>query len=331
MKTKNSNFKAFNYLILLYFSMFALGYSHAHNETKITQKGSQLPHYLIGDYMGSITTRNVLNKETTCTIQKNRNSSYTLRFKHGASPITNVYFSKNDEVYTSTFLYNRKSMAISVDEDGDLTIGSTNNLSSSFLAFNGQIAITDNGNYSFSHYTTLDTGNNSISVNGDSVTLKNGNQSIHTNGNEMVINTPKATLKTRPSNTSINSRNITISSNKNGATIAGNYYDCYSNDITRLPLNAIGIYRGDLSSYNVDTGKGICKIIETGCKTYRLDFSNGIPSIHGVQFSKINNFKEYTSVVVNGEYSSAIEIDLSYKDLTINDESIAVEFDGEKQ
>ncbi|KAA1246824.1 oligoendopeptidase F family protein [Aquimarina sp. RZ0] len=64
---------------------------------------------------------------------------------------------------------------------------------------------------------------------------------------------------------------------------------------------------------------------------YRLDFSNGIPSIYGVQFASVNDFEEYISVVIHGEYSSAIEIDMSFNDLEIDGKVLGVSFEGKKK
>lgn len=214
----------------------------------------------------------------------------------------------------------------------------------------------------------LKTGKNSIDLNGDNVRLKNGNKVITTNKNKTVIKTsnskithnkkPKRRNKDRNSNISLNtgSNSINISINDDSSdhdnefTIVrcndsracaltncthGDadyyYYNCGSHEIAELPKKATGLYRGDLVGYQVDTDKGICKIVRTGCKTYRLDFSNGIPSIHGVQFTRKNNFNEYTSVVIEGAYSSDIEIDMSFKDLKIEGDLLRMEFDGEKQ
>lgn len=215
------------------------------------------------------------------------------------------------------------------------------------------------------------TGNNSIDIDGENVRIKNGNKVITTNSDETTIRTTNTKIKSTNNPKKVSTRSqgnngINLKTGNNSIRVDGNihisngntkvecidcneskpcvlknctnyedydqyFYNCGSDEIAELPKNAIGLYRGDLAGFNVDTNKGICKIVRTGCKTYRLDFSDGIPSVYGVQFTRKNDFNEYTSVIIEGRYSSDIEIDMSFDDLKIEGDLLRMEFDGEKQ
>ena len=212
-------------------------------------------------------------------------------------------------------------------------------------------------------------GNQTINSGGRSTSIKNGKQTIHTN-QDGDIHIQNGNQRVRTKGKRRNSGNVSISTNGNGVNINGNvnigndenhqqhdgvivttcpgwttcninncthsnapshYYDCGSHDIAELPQEAIGFYKGKLNGYNLNTNKGICNIVETGCKTYRLEFSNNIPTIHGVQFGRPDRFKDYTSVVIEGQYSAAIEVDMRFNDLTIDGKIMTIHFDGDKQ
>jgi len=110
-----------------------------------------------------------------------------------------------------------------------------------------------------------------------------------------------------------------------------NYYNCDDNEVVELPRSVLGFYRGRLEAYEINNRKGISRVVRTGCKTYRIEFSDQIPPIHGVQFGRKNNFDEYTSVIVQGQYSAAIEIDTSFDNLDIDGDILTINFKGDKE
>ncbi len=196
--------------------------------------------------------------------------------------------------------------------------------------------------------TRIKNGNQSINTKGNGTRIKNGNQSINTRNNGSVsIKTGGLGIDASNGNVSIRTGNGSIEVNNNedddyedtssvhindNHKYRGNaFYECNSNEVSNLPEQVIGLYMGELKAPGVYTKKGICKIVKTGCKTYRMDFSNGIPSIYGVQFGRENNFKEFTSVIIDGEYATDIEIDMRFDDLTIEKGMFNIAFDGEKQ
>lgn len=254
----------------------------------------------------------------------------------------NIKFAKDDDAYTATVLRKGKTLAITLDEEGDLIIGST---AMGAVAFSGSI---DN----FNTYEDVSTGNNANNIH-----LGTGNAGIHINNGETIIGTEDAGIHasngnirigTAENGIQIKNGNIRLgtgnadvvidseSTNHTGSCIIdhthsyGVFIDCNSSEISQLPNKIVGIYRGKLSSYGIETRKGICTVVATGCKTYRLDFSNGVPSVHDVQLGRKNDFDEYTSVVIEGEYSSAIEIDMSFDDLEIDGEILRISFDGKR-
>lgn len=412
MKTVTLNQLRFKLILTILLSVFITSNTFATN-ANIIQVNSQLPSFLVGTYNGNLMNNNTIITDGSCTIKHNRNSSYTFSFSNGVSPIKNIKFSKDDDTYTSSFIYKGKTFAATVDEDGDLAINAASGYST-ILSFSGEINLRSNNNtrvISNNTNQTINTNNDSVFIrngnqtistnkrdndvklrNGNqtietdrnAVFIKNGNQTINTNhhdndvelhnGNQTIkttehddvfIKNGNQTISTNSNGTRINNGNVSISTNGNGVNINGSisigqhepsadvvvcsgwtncrianchhdnapvhYYDCGAYEIARLPQNAIGFYKGKLNGYRTDTRKGICKIVETGCKTYRLDFSNNLPSIHGVQFGRRNNFDEYTSVVIEGQYSAAIEIDMSFSDLSIDGEIMAIDFNGDKQ
>ncbi|WP_299890095.1 hypothetical protein [uncultured Lacinutrix sp.] len=327
----------------------------------LVQVNSQLPSFLIGTYNGSLMTNNTMKNNGSCTIKRSRNSSYIFTFSNGIQSIRNIKFSKDDDTYTSSFIYKGKTFAVIVDEDGDLVINSTSGYSN-ILSFSGAIDISHNSQNNTSIISS--NGEQSIATDSNSVFVQNGNQTIR-NNNTVELHNETQGIRATNDSVNINNGNVNISTNSTGVSINGSinighhqpnvqveicygwtncsisncshentsqhYYECGSHEISQLPKHAIGFYKGKLNGYRTDTKKGICKIVETGCKTYRLDFSNNLPSIHGVQFGRINNFEEYTSVVIEGQYSAAIEIDMTFKDLSIDGEIMAIDFDGDKQ
>ncbi len=315
----------------------------------------QLPQNLIGTYEGTLTKlsgKTIVNPEGTCTIKKGSRNTYNLHFSNGLTSIRNVRFTQDDEIYTATALYSGKKLGITIDsDDNSLSIGSISG--SKVLAFEGDLI--SSGTYS---NVNLNTQHQSISTKGDNTKIRNGNQTITTKGNSTNIKNGNQRVKTRRNGSiSIKTGDLGIdASNGNVSIVTGNgsihvndgethidnneslhvysgnaFYECESNQIADLPEQVVGIYMGTLEAPGVHTKKGICKIVQTGCKTYRLDFSNGIPSIHGVQFGRMNNFKEFTSVVIEREYATEIEIDMRFDDLNIERGLVNVVFDGEKQ
>ncbi|AXT54744.1 hypothetical protein D1815_02885 [Aquimarina sp. AD1] len=293
------------------------------------QTSTKLPEQLITKYTGVLSANGratMVNTEGTCTIKTKGYRTYAFYFSDGIPSISGIKFIKNDDTYTSTVIYNGKNLAITVDEEGDLIIGST---AANTIAFSGSI---NEGNNTYDDTNTI-TGNNiHLNTAGSEITNNNGNLSLSTGNTGISIANGNVLLET--GNVSIN----TSSNKKSGATSCilehnhsyGVLLNCNSSEISNLPRKTIGIYKGKLETFGTETRKGICTIIETGCKTYRLDFSNDIPSIHDVQFGRKNDFDEYTSVIVEGEYSSAIEIDMTFNDLEIDGEILRVSFDGKR-
>ncbi|SEM10806.1 hypothetical protein SAMN04487910_4121 [Aquimarina amphilecti] len=298
--------------------------------TMSAQTKTKLPERLITEYTGILSTsgkRTKVNIQGTCIIKTKGYRTYAFYFSNGVPSISGIKFIKNDDTYTSTVIYNGKSLAITVDEEGDLVIGST---ATNTIAFSGSSINEDNDIYDD---TDILTGNNiHLNTGGSEITNSNGNLSLSTGNTGVSITNGNVSLET--GNVSINT-----SSNGNSDVTScilehnhsyGMLLNCNSSEISNLPRKTIGIYKGKLEAFATQTRKGICTIIETGCKTYRLDFSNGIPSIHDIQFGRKNDFDEYTSVIVEGEYSSAIEIDMTFNDLEIDGEILRVSFDGKR-
>ncbi|AXT50165.1 hypothetical protein D1818_04710 [Aquimarina sp. BL5] len=310
------------------------------------QASSKLPDYLITKYTGVLTStgsRTKVNVNGSCTIKTRGYRTYAFYFSDGIAPITSVKFMKNDDTYTSTIIYKGKTFAVSLDEEGDLSIGAT---SIGALAFSGSIENgdfddTDHDGTDYSEDVTIETGNTGIFINGDQTSIVTGNAGIQTSNGTISIGSGDNGILIENGNVSLGTGNVGIAINSNDDTHNGsciidhnhNYgslIDCGSSEISTLPKNVVGIYKGKLKTYGTETRKGICTIVKTGCKTYRLDFSNGIPSIYDVQFGRKNDFDEYASVIVEGEYSSAIEVDIAFDDLEIDGEIMRVSFDGKR-
>jgi len=314
--------------LLIFISTFLLGFQIT---SASAQASTKLPDYLITKYTGVLTSTNSrikVNTNGSCTIKTKGYRTYAFYFSDGISPITSIKFIKSGDTYTSSIIYKGKTLAVSLDDEGDLSIGAT---SIGTLAFSGSLEndLSDNSHYS--ENTTIETGNTGISINGDHTNIGAANTGIHTSNGNISIGSENNGIQIENGNISLGTGNtgITINSNSDNHNY-GNLIDCSSKEISTLPKNIIGVYRGKLKTYDIETRKGICTIIETGCKTYRLDFSNDIPSIHDVQFGRKNDFDEYTSVIIEGEYSSAIEVDMTFDDLEIDGEILRVSFDGKK-
>ncbi|WP_075344363.1 hypothetical protein [Tenacibaculum agarivorans] len=348
-------------IILAFYHLHSFGTNQNYIVNQTTTH-NQLPKKLIGTYEGTLTKltgRRVINPEGTCTLRKTGSNSYSLSFSNGVGTIRNVKFNQDDDVFTATTVFKGKKLGISLDLDGSLSVGNTT--ASSFIAFEGDLITTNYGSFEDNDDTSsnqniftngsstqIQNGNQSINTRGNSTQIKNGNQSINTQKNDHVnirtgglgIDASNGNVSIRTGNGSINIESgteeeyseHTSTTINNGRRYRGNaFYECASNEVSTLPDQVIGIYTGELKAPGVYTKKGICKIVRTGCKVYRLDFSNGVPSIYGVQFGKMNNFKEFTSVVIDGEYASDIEIDMRFDDLTIEKGFCPISFDGEKQ
>ncbi len=335
----------------------------------------RLPKKLIGTYEGTLTKlsgRTIINPEGTCIIKKTSTNSYSLKFSNGIGAIKNVKFKQDDDVFTASTFYKGKKLAISLDLDGSLSVGSLSGTKT--LAFEGDLIESNNNNDG-----NINTHNQSIRTNDNGTIIRNGNQTINTSSSNTRIKNGHQNINTTKNNTRIKNGNQSINTKKNGSVsirtgglgidtsngnvsirtgngsievnnnendyednssvqINGNhryrgnaFYECNSNEISNLPEQVVGIYMGELKAPGVYTKKGICKIVKTGCKIYRMDFSNGIPSIYGVQFGRQNNFKEFTSVIMDGDYATDIEIDMRFDDLTIEKGMFNIAFDGEKQ
>jgi len=316
------------------------------------QSNATLPEQLITTYTGVLTStanRTKVNTRGTCTIKARGYRTYIFNFSDNIPSISGVKFLKNDDTYTATANYNGKTLAITVDEEGDLVIGSTGTRT---IAFSGSIENDRRRRRNHSQNTTVtNRGNNDIHLSTRSTgiytdedqthigtkdagihTNNNGNVSIGTGDSGIRIQNGTIALGTGDTGVSVNSTNNsrTQGRSRNNTRNYGSLIACNSSEISALPKKILGIYKGKLVTRRTDTKKGICTIVKTACKTYRLDFSNGIHSIHNVQFGRKNNFDEYTSVIINGEYSSAIEIDMTFNDLEIDGEILSVSFDGKK-
>ena len=327
-------------------------------QTTWAQSSAQLPDYLITTYTGVLTSTNIRTKVNTngsCTIKTRGYKTYVLQFSDGISSISGVKFMKNDDTYTATIIYKGKTLAVTVDEEGDLSIGST---SIGVLAFSGSTDSDRYGHDETAENTTISTRNTGIDINSNQTTIGTGDAGIYTNNGNISIGTGDNGISRRNGQTTVGNRNSSISTrparstkptrptrsrntgnHRGGPNVCilhhnhnyGALIHCNSSEISELPTNAVGIYRGRLKTYDgVETRKGICTIVKTGCKVYRLDFSNGIPSIHDIQFGNASRFKEYVSVIVEGEYSSAIEVDMRFDDLEIDGEILNISFDGDK-
>ncbi|WP_299248370.1 hypothetical protein [uncultured Aquimarina sp.] len=314
------------------------------------QTNTKLPEQLITEYTGVLTSagnRTKVNTQGKCTIKTKGYRTYAFYFSDGIPSISGIKFLKNDDTYTSTVIYRGKTLAITIDEEGDLVIGST---SAGAIAFSGSIENDEWDNDSNSDNTVVDTnntgihigtGNTEIHVDGNQTSIGTEDTGIHTDNGNISIGTGNNGIRIENGNISLGTGNtgININSNDdthNGSCIIdhthnyGNLINCDSSEISTLPRNVVGIYKGKLKTYGTENRKGICTIVKTGCKTYRLDFSNGIPSIHDIQFGRKNDFDEYASVIIEGEYSSAIEVDMTFDDLEIDGEIMRVSFDGKR-
>ncbi len=293
--------------------------------------------------------------------------TYTASFIYKNKTFFVVVDEDGDLSVNATGYSNTLSFSGEIDINHRSTSTHSNNNQSIHTGNNG-VSIR-NGNQTIDTYgngdVSIKNGNQTINTNQNGTTINTPNSRVSTRGNNTSIHTDNVKIHTNNPRKRRSNGNVSISTNGNGVNINGSvnignndphtdvvvcsgwtnctipncshanapshYYDCGSHEIAQLPLNALGFYRGKLNGYNVDTRKGICKIVETGCKTYRLEFSNNLPPIHGVQFGRINNFDEYTSLVIEGQYSSAIEIDMSFNDLSIDGEIMTIEFDGDKE
>ncbi|MHA7059029.1 hypothetical protein ACWGOQ_0017520 [Aquimarina sp. M1] len=316
------------------------------------QTNITLPEQLITEYTGvlsAVDNRTKVNTKGTCIIKTRGYRTYAFYFSDGVPSISGVKFVKNNDTYTSTVVYKGKTLTITVDEEGDLVIGS---IGAGALAFSGSIENEgwDNDDYSDNSSletgntdTHIGTGNTGIYVDGGQTTIGTEDAGIHTNNSNITIGNANNGIQIGNGTINVGTGNtgISINSLDNDRTIScilhhdhnfGVLLQCNSTEISDLPSKITGIYRGKLKTprVEVETRKGICAIVKTGCKTYRLYFSNGIPSIHDEQFERKNDFDEYTSMIIEGEYSSAIEIDMTFDDLEIDDEIVRVSFDGKR-
>lgn len=314
-------------LIVVFFLLTAL------TITLNAQTSIQLPKYLVTEYTGVLaeagsSTR--VDTDAKCIIKKRGFRTYHLNFGNGVSSLSNIKFIKNDDTYTSTIIHQGKTLSITLDEDGDLFIGST---AKGVFSFSGSISdeyerdadaeninVTNNGST-----ISLGTGNTNILIENGETNLSSGNSEIHIDHESTSLDTGNISISTSSA-----SNNLIASCFLHNDYVYEGLIHCNSTEISTLPSKVVGIYRGKLKTYEIETKKGICTIVKTGCKTYRLDFSNGIPSIHNIQFGRKNDFDEYTSVIIEGVYSSAIEIDMSFDDLEIDGKILRVSFDGKK-
>jgi len=261
------------------------------------QSSSKLPDYLITKYTGVLTSassRTKVNTNGNCTIKARGYKTYALYFSDGISTIPGVKFMKNDDTYTSTIIYKGKTLAVTVDEEGDLSIGAT---AIGVLAFSGSIEDGDAyENNDTTENTTISAGNTGIDINNDQTSIGTEDAGIHISNGTISVGTGDSGIQIENGNISLGTGNTGISIE---STNAGNHtsicilshnhnygtlINCNSNEISRLPKKAVGIYRGRIETYDgFETRKGICTIVETGCKVYRLDFSDGVPSIHDIQ------------------------------------------------
>jgi len=337
---KTQNIKSLTKIILAF---LLLG---NHLTTLYAQSNTELPEELITEYVGVLAANGSstrVNTEGICIIKTKGYRTYAFYFSDGVPSISGIKFIKNDDTYTSTVLYRGKTLAITVDEEGDLAIGSSG---IGTVSFSGSIKNTrwedddpsDNSVTETTGSTTisLGTGNTSIHIDENQTNIGTENAGIHTSDGNIAIGTGNNGILIENGNISLGTGNTGISVNSGGVSTSGNNtvpYDlinCNSPEISNLPNETVGIYRGKLKTDHTENRKGICTIVKTACKTYRLDFSNGIPSIHDIQFGRKNDFDEYTSVIIEGEYSSAIEVDMTFNDLEIDGEVLHISFDGKK-
>jgi len=321
-------------LIAIFSLTLTTVYSHNDNviENNLSVVINELPKKLIGTYEGTLTKLGggtMVNPEATCTIKTAGNNKYNLHFSDGVKSINNVKFNQADDVFTATSLYNGKKLAISLDLEGSISIGSTSVFGT--IAFTGDLIGYNNksGRDKEVHTTKRETtviksDNQSIHTNRSGTNIKNGNQSINTQGGNVSLSTGNMGINT--SNKSTNIR----TGRRGGSGRANAFYECNSDEVAELPEEVIGIYTGRLNAPGVDTARGICKIVKTGCKTYRLDFSNRVPSIYGVQFGKMDKFEDFESVIIEGEYATDIEVDMRFDDLTIKKGVLNITFKGDK-
>ncbi len=336
---KKQNVKAHSSFLIVLTLVFGFQISSA-----IGQSSAKLPDFLITTYTGvlsSASSRTKINTNGTCTIKARGYRAYVLSFSDGIPPISQVKFMKTEDTYTATIIYKGKTLAVTVDEEGDLSIGAT---AAGAFAFSGSIegAISDERDAINTTVETEDAGihitNGTISLGtgNTGIRVENGNVSLGTENNSIEVQDGNVSLGTNSTGVSVNTNTRNMNTHTSVCILNHNHsygaiFGCNSSEISNLPEKIVGIYRGKLSTYDgIENRKGICTIIETGCKTYRLDFSDGIPSIHDIQFGRKNNFDEYTSVIIEGEYSSAIEVDMSFDDLEIDGEMTRVSFDGKR-
>lgn len=177
----------------------------------------------------------------------------------------------------------------------------------------------------------VNNGNVSISTSGQGVSINNNGVHIGSNGNHNIEvydedhNDPYGGVGYCPGASSC------VLSTCQHINTSYNYYNCDDTEVVELPRQVLGFYKGRLEAYGTNNRKGISRIIKTGCKTYKIEFSDQIPTIYGVQFGKKNNFDEYTSVIVQGQYSAAIEIDTTFDNLDLDGDILTIDFRGKKE
>ena len=212
------------------------------------QNNALIPNFLLGTYTGSLMASNVMTADGACTVKYNNNAKYTLLFSNGVSSINNIRFTRDDDTYTSSFIYKGKTFAVTLDEDSDLAVAATSGYSS-LLSFSGKktinknnkVRIDNNGNQRVrtgNRGTTVRNGNQHINTNSKShdnnVSVKNGNQTINSgarstsikNGNQTIhtnqdgdVHIQNGNLKVRTKRKRRNNGNISISTNGNGVNI----------------------------------------------------------------------------------------------------------------
>ncbi|WP_378172804.1 hypothetical protein [Aquimarina sp. SS2-1] len=316
--------------------------------TLFAQTSTKLPQQLITEYTGVLSAagaRTKVNTEGKCIIKNKGYRTYAFYFSDGIPTISDIKFFKNDDTYTAAAIYKGITLAITLDEEGDLVIGST---TTGAIAFSGSISDSydketedKNTNVITRNSINLGTGNTNVHIENDETSLNTENSEIVNNNGDLSLNTGNTGIDISNGNITLGTGTIQVSTasytdHPTGSCILNHDHSygvllhCNSSEISNLPSKIVGIYRGKLKTFGIETRKGICTIVKTGCKTYRLDFSNGIPSIHDVQFGRKNDFDEYTSVIIEGEYSSAIEVDMTFDDLEIDGQVLRVSFDGKK-
>ncbi|WP_346883417.1 hypothetical protein [uncultured Algibacter sp.] len=81
--------------------------------------------------------------------------------------------------------------------------------------------------------------------------------------------------------------------------------------ISAISADAIRAYQGalTLNATEVINQDGTATITESGCKTYTISFSDGVPSITGVRFITTNNGESFTYVNANATTTVTINED----------------------